>query len=140
MLGDSLANLKDIAKFVTAPPETSVVEAAALMLANGVGAVVVVEDGLLTGIFTEHDIVSRVIAAGSDPRAVQIRAVMTPEPLAVGPESTLGHALVLMHERAIRHLPVVVDGRPIGIVCARDALDPELEDFICEAIRRESFR
>jgi CBS domain-containing protein len=140
MLGDSLASLKEIGKFVTASPATSVVEAAGLMLANGVGAVVVVEDGLLTGIFTEHDIVSRVIAAGSDPRAVQLREVMTPEPLSVGPESTLGHALVLMHERAIRHLPVVVDGRPIGVVCARDALDPELEDFISEELRRESFR
>jgi len=45
-----------------------------------------------------------------------------------------------MHERGIRHLPVIDDGKPVGIVCARDALDPELEDFICEERRREQFR
>jgi CBS domain-containing protein len=65
---------------------------------------------------------------------------MTRAPLTVGPETTLGRALVVMHERGIRHLPVVRDGRPVGIVCARDALDPVLEDFICEEQRRKSYR
>jgi CBS domain-containing protein len=64
---------------------------------------------------------------------------MTREPLTVAPEATLGHALALMHERGFRHLPVVRDGRPVGIVCARNALDPELEDFIVEAHRRQSY-
>ena len=45
-----------------------------------------------------------------------------------------------MHERAIRYLPVVEDGKPVGLVLARDALDPELEDFISEARRRKSFK
>ena len=115
-------------------------EAAASMGEHGVGAVLVIDGGVLVGIFTEHDIVSRVIAGGLDPGAVQVRDVMTREPLTVGPDATLGHALVLMHDRAIRHLPVVEDGKPVGIVCARDALDPELEDFICEERRRETFR
>jgi len=140
MLSDPIGELSETRKFLTASPDTSVAEAVALMLASGVSAVLVVEQGALTGIFTEHDVVSRVIASGRDPQVVQVGEVMTREPLTVSPQSTLGHALVLMHERGIRHLPVIDDGKPVGIVCARDALDPELEDFICEERRREQFR
>ena len=140
MLHQPIRSLKDTEKVVAVPSQTSVAEAAASMLAHGVSAVVVVDAGVLVGIFTEHDIVSRVIAGGRDPSGVQVGEVMTREPLTVDPDATLGHALVLMHERAIRHLPVVEDGKPVGIVCARDALDPELEDFICEERRRETFR
>jgi len=140
MLIDPIGNLSETRNFVTAAPETSVAEAAALMLARRVSAVLVVERGALAGIFTEHDVVSRVIAAGHDPQRVLLSEVMTREPLTVGPQSTLGHALVLMHGRSIRHLPIVEDGKPVGVVCARDALDPELEDFICEERRREQFR
>jgi CBS domain-containing protein len=140
MLHQPIRSLKDTGKVVAIAPGETVAEAAASMLAHGVAAVVVVDGGVLVGIFTEHDIVSRVIAGGLDPRAVQVAEVMTREPLTVHPDSTLGHALVLMHDRAIRHLPVVEHGKPVGIVCARDALDPELEDFISEQRRRETFR
>ena len=139
MLSQPIGSLKDTAKIVTAPAQTSVAAAAALMLTHGVGAILVVENEALVGIFTEHDVVSRVIAAGRDPREVDLTAVMTREPLTVTSEATLGHALVLMHERGVRHLPVVRDGRPVGMVCARDALDPELEDFTSEERRRRSF-
>jgi CBS domain-containing protein len=140
MLSDPISELSETRKFLTTSPDTSVAAAVALMLAGGASAVLVVEQGALTGIFTEHDVVSRVIAEGRDPRAVRVGDVMTREPLTVSPQSTLGRALVLMHERSIRHLPVVQDGKPVGVVCARDALDPELEDFICEERRREQFR
>ena len=140
MLHQPIRSLKDTGKVVAVPLQASVAEAAASMGEHDVGAVLVIDGGVLVGIFTEHDIVSRVIAGGLDPGAVQVRDVMTREPLTVGPDATLGHALVLMHDRAIRHMPVVEDGKPVGIVCARDALDPELEDFICEERRRETFR
>ena len=65
---------------------------------------------------------------------------MTPRPVTVAPEATFGRAMLVMHEHHFRHLPVVEDGKPIGIVSARDALDPELEDFVCEERRRESLR
>ena len=140
MLHQPIRSLKDTGKVVAVPLQASVAEAAASMGEHGMGAVLVIDGGVLVGILTEHDIVSRVIAGGLDPSAVQVRDVMTREPLTVGQDTTLGHALLLMHDRAIRHLPVVEDGKPVGIVCARDALDPELEDFICEERRREAFR
>jgi len=139
MLSQPVGSLEETAKVVMAAPQTSVAEASSLMLAKGVSAVLVVEDGALAGIFTEHDIVSRVIAPGRDAHTVPIGEVMTRGPLTAGPETTLGHALVLMHEHGFRHLPVLRDGRPVGMVCARDALDPALEDFICEALRRKSY-
>jgi CBS domain-containing protein len=140
MLHEPIGSLKDTAKVATAPPETSVVEAAGLMLVDGKGAVVVIERGAIAGIFTENDVVSRVIAYGRDPAALSIGEVMTPDPVTVGPEAALGHALVLMRERGIRHLPVVEGGKLVGMVCARDALDPELEEVGCEESWRERLR
>ena len=139
MLSEPIGNLEDTGKIVCTPPQTSVAEAAALMLSNRVSAVLVVENDSLAGIFTEHDVVARVIVAGLDPAAVQLGDVMTRGPLTVTPETSLGHALVVMHEHGIRHLPVLRDGKPIGMVGARDALDPALEDFISEEVRRKSF-
>jgi CBS domain-containing protein len=54
------------------------------------------------------------------------------------PEMTFGRAMLIMHEHHFRHLPVVADGKLVGIVSSRDALDPELEDFVCEERRREA--
>jgi CBS domain-containing protein len=64
---------------------------------------------------------------------------MTPAPVTIDPERSFGHAMALMQEHHCRHLPVVENGRPIGIVSARNALDPELEDFVCEERRRRQF-
>ena len=125
-------------KMVTASPHATVFEASRLMLDNGASAVVVVEDRVLTGILTEHDVVVRVVAAERDPCVVRVEEVMTRDPVTIGPQETLGRALALMQLHGFRHLPVVENGRPIGVVLARGALDPELEDFICEERRREA--
>jgi CBS domain-containing protein len=140
MLSQPIGNLEDADKVVSVPLRTSVADAAALMTANGASAVLVAEDERLAGIFTEHDVVSRVIAPGLDPAQVRVGDVMTRDPMTGDPAMLLGHALLLMHERRIRHLPVVRGGRILGIVCARDALDPELEEFVCEQRRREAYR
>ena len=140
MLTERIGLLLGRENMVTAPPRANVFDAARLMLEHGASAVVVVEDGLLTGILTEHDVVLRVVAAGRDPRSVGVEEVMTRDPVTIGPEETFGRAMTLMHEHHFRHLPVVENGKPIGVVLARDALDPELEDFICEERRREALR
>ena len=69
-----------------------------------------------------------------------LTSVMSRDVVAIDAEARLPTALHLMATTGVRHLPVVEDGKPVGIVCARDALDPELEDFICEERRRETFR
>jgi CBS domain-containing protein len=127
-------------KMLTAPPRTTVAEAAVLMAEKNVGAVMVVEGGSLVGIFTERDAVFRVIAKGLDARITPISEVMTADPMTVSPDKSYGYAMLKMHEHGFRHMPVIEDGKPVGIVSARNALDPELEEFVAETHRRAHIR
>ena len=127
-------------KVLKAPPETLVSKAAKLMADKNVGAVMVVEDERLVGIFTERDIVFRVVAQGLDARTTRLADVMTPAPDTVDPDKPFGYALLVMHERGFRHLPVIEDSKIVGIVSSRSAMDPELEEFSSEARRRKHIR
>lgn len=128
-------------RLLTATPRTTVAQAAILMTERKVSAVMVVDgDGRLIGIFTERDAVHRVLARQRDPQVTPLADVMTPGPLCVEPRETFGYALLQMHEHGFRHMPVVEDGRPVGMVSARNALDPELEEFESEARRRKHIR
>lgn len=121
---------------ITAPGSTTVIEAARLMRENHVGAVMVVEDGRLAGVFTERDALFRVIAEGRDVQTAQLADVMTRNPQTIHPDKPFPDALHVMYEGGFRHVPVVEDGRPVGMISARDALGPELEDFIYELLRQ----
>ena len=125
---------------LTLSPETTVSHAAELMAKNRIGAVMVAEQERLIGIFTERDALFRVIAPGLDARTTRLAEVMTAEPRTVGPGTSYGYALVMMQENGFRHVPVVENGKPIGIVSSRNAMDPELEEFVAEANRREHIR
>jgi CBS domain-containing protein len=140
MLGLPIRSVLEPRKLVVAAPQTSVGQAARLMKEGKVGAVLVVEEGLLVGIFTERDAVFRVMARGLDPESTALGDVMTRDPTTVAPDETFGYALLLMHENGFRHAPVVEDGRPVGVVSARHALDPDLEEFTAEAERRRHIR
>jgi len=126
-------------KFLKAAPQTSVFKAAGLMAAKNAGAILVVEDGQLIGIFTERDMLVRVVARGLDARATRLADVMTRAPHTIDADKPFGYALLVMHQKGFRHLPVVNDGKLIGIVSSRSAMDPELEEFAFEATRREHF-
>lgn len=119
-----------------APPETTVSKAAEMMAKKNVGAVMVVDAERLVGIFTERDAVFRVIACGRDARSTLLSEVMTVEPKTLDPNKTFGYALIMMHENGFRHVPVIENGKPIGVVSARNAMDPDLEEFVSEAQRR----
>ncbi len=123
---------------LVAPPETTVAKAAKLMARKNVGAIMVVEDKQLIGIFTERDAVFRVVAEGLDVAKTKIGEVMTRSPVTVGPDEIFGRALILMHDYGFRHVPVVENGEPIGIVSSRMALDPDMEEFVSETQRRLS--
>jgi CBS domain-containing protein len=110
------------------------------MAKKKVSAVLVVDEGRLVGIFTERDAVYRVIAKGRDPGSTTLADVMTPDPNTVTPKESFGYAMLLMHEHGFRHAPVIENDRPVGIVSARNALDPELEEFEAEARRRKCIR
>lgn len=135
-----IKNLMEPKKLLTAAPEMVVSEASKLMASKNAGAVLVVEGGVLVGIFTERDAVFRVLAKGRDAATTQLRSVMTGDPATLAPGSSYGHALMLMQERGFRHVPVVEGTRVLGIVSARNAMDPDLEEFVAEARRREHYR
>jgi CBS domain-containing protein len=115
----------------------SVSQAAVLMKQYGVGALLIVENEQLMGIFTERDALFRVLAEGKDPRATYLSDVMTPYPQTITPEKPLGHALHMMYEGGFRHVPVVKNGHVVGIVSARDALGCEIVEFESELIHRD---
>lgn len=140
MFSQRVGTVMDRKKALMAPPGTTVSEASKLMAKKNVGAVMVVEDKRLVGIFTERDAVFRVIAQGRDPHATRLAEVMTTAPLTIGPNETFGSALLAMHENGFRHMPVIENGEPIGIVSSRNALDPDLEEFVAEAQRRMHMR
>lgn len=127
-------------KFITAAHDKTVSQAARLMASRDAGAVLVVEGDQLIGIFTERDVVFRVIALGLDPKETLLREVMTANPKTLSPAQSYGHALVIMQENGFRHVPVVDEGQAIGIVSSRNAMDPDLEEFVADQRRREHFR
>ncbi len=137
MFSQRIRTLMEKKKLVTASPETTVSKAAKLMAKRKVGAVMVVEERRLVGIFTERDAVFRVIAPGRDSQTTRLADVMTTAPKTVDPDQSFGYALLMMHENGFRHVPVIENGRLIGVVSARDALDPDLEEFVSEAQRRK---
>ncbi|MBI4204698.1 MAG: CBS domain-containing protein [Betaproteobacteria bacterium] len=137
MFSQRIRSVMERKKILTAPPETTVSKAAALMASRNVGAVMVVDHERLVGIFTERDAVVRVIARGRDARTTRLADVMTTAPLTVDPDKSFGYALLMMHEKGFRHVPVIENGKPIGIVSARNALDPDLEEFVSESQRRK---
>ena len=125
-------------EIVTTPADTTVSDAARLMRENHIGAVIVVgENGRLAGIFTERDALFRVVAEGRDGKTTRLADVMTRNPQTVKPDQRFSVALQMMYGGKFRHVPVVEDGRPVGIISARDALGPELEAFVYELLRQE---
>jgi CBS domain-containing protein len=122
---------------VTATSELTVAQAARLMKEKRIGALLVLDGARLAGIFTERDALFRVIAEGRDPEKTRLAEVMTANPRTITPDRPFGHALHLMHEGGFRHVPVVDQDRPVGVVSARDALGPELEEFVSDLDRRE---
>jgi CBS domain-containing protein len=127
----------DPRKLILVPGSMTVREAAKLMKSKRYGAVLVTEGDDLLGIFTERDAVFRVIAAGLDPETTPLAEVMTKEPQTITPDKTFGHAMLLMHEGGFRHVPVVDEGKLVGMVSSRNALDPDLEEFVFEEHRRK---
>jgi CBS domain-containing protein len=121
-------------RVVSLGPNATVREAAGVMTRANCGSVLVMEppDALL-GIVTERDLMTRVLARGVDPERTTLREIMTPNPLCVPPETLVSDAVVIMLERGFRHLPIVGNGRILGVFSVRDALPREIGTAISQA-------
>ena len=122
---------------ITVAKTVTVIEAARTMKLHNIGALLVVDGVRLCGIFTERDALFRVLAEGRDPATTRLEQVMTLQPQTIHPDKPFLQALRVMHVGRFRHLPVVEDGRPLGMVSSRDALDDDLYDLRTNLSQRE---
>jgi len=104
-------------------PGWNVRSAAERMAEWNIGAVAVVDSGRLVGIFSERDIMSRVVAKGLDPQQTIVRGVMSKELVVADPGDDVGDAIQKMHSIGSRHLPVVENGKLVGMISIRDLLE-----------------
>ena len=103
-------------------PDTSVLDALRLMDAKGIGAVVVMEDDRLVGIMSERDYARKVILQGKNSKDTPVSDIMTRKVFTVHPDQTIDECMDQMTERSIRHLPVVLDDKVIGVISIKDVL------------------
>src|SRR5215510_13157153 len=105
--------------------ERSVIDAVREMNRLRIGSLVVVEGSKVVGIFTERDILVRVVAEGRDPNRLTVGQVMTAPVVCVTPDTELSECKSIMTTRRIRHIPVVTNGELIGIVTSGDIMARE---------------
>ncbi|HET7204957.1 MAG TPA: CBS domain-containing protein [Terriglobales bacterium] len=111
-----------------AQSQQTVLEVAKAMVERNIGAVPVLADGELVGIFSERDLMKKVVVPGLDPGATRLAEVMTQDPLTVGPLETVETCMVLMRRHGFRHLPIC-DGKVLkGLVSLRDIMLHDLDE------------
>lgn len=117
-------------RLVTATAQSTVYQAACVMTRERSGSVLILDEtGGPAGIFTERDLLTKVVAKSLDPASTPVSAVMTRNPMTVPPEMSVRDAVLLMKERRFRHLPIVAPtGRVVGMFSFRDASARELID------------
>ncbi len=106
----------------------TVLEAVRLMVKHNIGAVPVLRDGELAGIFTERDLMKRVVAYQKDPARTPVSEVMTPNPLTVDIHESIENCMVMMKEHQFRHLPLCDGKKLVGMVSLRDMLLRDLTE------------
>lgn len=108
---------------ISVPPSATVTEAVHLMNQRNIGAVAVVHEDRLVGIFTERDVLRRVIDSRLDPDNTPVSNVMTEQLVYATPQMTVGEALVVVNAKACRHLPVLDRERLVGVISVRDLIN-----------------
>jgi CBS domain-containing protein len=120
-----MAQVYDLVKdrrVYTIDADRTVVEAARFMMEHNIGALPVMRNGELVGIFSERDIMNRVVAVGRGPGTTKVSEVMTANPRSVSPDETIENCLFLMREFGFRHVPIC-DGEQVkGLISLRDLL------------------
>ena len=110
--------------------DATVLDATHAMNDKHIGSVVVCHGDKVKGIFTERDVLCRVVAEGRDPRSTRVAEVMTTPVACCSPETTMEECVGVMTEKRIRHLPVVEEDRLVGIVTSGDILAREKQEHM----------
>jgi IMP dehydrogenase len=131
-----LLRTKPTRAVVTVSPELSVLDAIKILAAENIGAAVVMSGDRLAGIFSERDYTRKVILKGRSSDTTRVEEIMTPNVVVVNPRTKTRDCMALMTEKNIRHLPVVDEGRVIGMVSIRDIVSDIIadQDFTIEQL------
>lgn len=124
-----------VTDMVTATPDDTVADVAERMSRNRIGAVLIVAANTLRGLFSERDLLTRVVQAGKDPRTTKVGDVATQSVTTIEADASVKAVLQVFREKKFRHLPVVRGTQPVGILSTRDFLDylvEGLEHYINE--------
>ena len=118
-------------------PDTLVFDALKLMAEKGVGSLLVLDEGKLVGIISERDYARKVILQGKSSLDTPVKDIMTDKVICVSPEQTIEECMALMTDKHIRHLPVLVDEKVIGVVSIGDVVKAELaeKDFLIRQLK-----
>jgi CBS domain-containing protein len=106
----------------------TVLETVRAMVERNIGAVPVLHNGQLVGIFSERDLMKRVVAEGRDPRTTSLAEAMTDDPVTISLNEELGNCMSVMRRNNFRHLPVCHEGKLVAMVSLRDILLQDLTD------------
>ena len=126
-----MAKVKDLIKdrkTFTVQDDQTVFDVARFLVEHNIGAVPVLHDKKLVGIFSERDIMKRVVAEARDPRSTRVSDIMTKGPVTVTPESTVEECMVLMRDHNCRHLPICQDNQLWGLISLRDVLAHDIAE------------
>ncbi|GBD25090.1 Arabinose 5-phosphate isomerase KdsD [bacterium HR30] len=135
VLGLPIKELSTLKPPVCVPREASLREAIRRMNESGVGCVLIEDHGRLCGIFTERDVLTKVVGQPLDLDHEQVQAFMTPDPEVLSPDDRVSFALNLMTVGGFRHVPLVDEGgRPAGVVSMRNVVDYMVEVFRTEVL------
>ena len=115
-----LEHKKSASSLLTVRPTATVASAVDLLHSNKIGSVLVMDGDRLVGIFTERDVLRRVVGGRMDPEKTTISQVMTRELVVMKPSSTVEDAMSVISERRVRHLPVVEGGKVLGVISQGD--------------------
>lgn len=124
------------ARVVSVRPEQSVLEAIKVLAEQDIGAAIVISGNRLAGIFSERDYTRKVVLKGRSSDTTKVEEIMTSNVIVVSPRTKTRECMQLMSEKSIRHLPVVDEGRVIGMVSIRDIVSDIIadQDFTIEQL------
>lgn len=120
-------------------PDATVLDALKRLEERNVGALLVMSGARLVGIFSERDYARRMILHGRSSRETAVREVMTSEVFTISPDANAGECMVHMTDRRIRHLPVVEDGRVVGVISIGDVVRVVIDDLRFTVRQLESY-
>ncbi len=113
---------------ISAETHQTVLEVASMMVEHNIGAVPVLQEGRMIGIFSERDLMIRVVVAGRDPAQTPVGEVMTEDPLTIAPDEPLETCMTLMKRHGFRHLPICAGRELKGVISLRDILLHNLDE------------